>query len=132
MIELASLTSWVVFAACVTGLAARTLIPYWDKIQKGEIKQFDLKFLGTVAIAFVGALTPSMMFFPTIIDNIPDQYAQMGLPFVFIFVAIAAYGANDAVNYGLKKVGEKKEQNNIAGLKQVIHEVLDEREGERK
>lgn len=72
VIELASLTAWVVFAACVTGLAARTLVPYWDKIQKGEITQFDLKFLGTVAIAFAGALIPSMMFFSTILDNIPE------------------------------------------------------------
>lgn len=51
----------------------------------------------------------------------------MGLPYVFIFVAISAYGANGMVNYGLKKIGDKKEKNNIAGLKQVIHEVLDER-----
>lgn len=104
MIEIGSLTSWVVFTACVVGQSARTLLPYFNKIQTGEIQHFNMKFFATVLMAFAAALTPSMLFFPVVMGMIPVDYALMGVPFVFLFVVIAAYGANDIVNKGVKAV----------------------------
>lgn len=104
MIEIGSLTSWVVFTACVVGQSARTLLPYFNKMQTGEIQHFDMKFFATVLMAFAAALTPSMLFFPVVMGMIPTDYALMGTPFVFLFVVIAAYGANDIVNKGVKAV----------------------------
>jgi len=107
MIEIGSITSWVVFTACVVGQSARTLIPYFNKMQTGEITNFDMKFFATVLMAFAAALTPSMLFFPVIMGMIPEDYALMGTPFIFLFVVIAAYGANDIINKGVSFVGSK-------------------------
>ena len=122
MIEIGSLTSWVVFTACVVGQSARTLIPYFNRIQTGEIDHFDLKFFATVLMAFAAALTPSMLFFPVVMEMIPDDYALMGTPFVFLFVAIAAYGANDIINKGVVTLANgiqsrgKSSNNNVVSI----------------
>ena len=76
-------------------------------MQTGEITNFDMKFFATVLMAFAAALTPSMLFFPVIMGMIPEDYALMGTPFIFLFVVIAAYGANDIINKGVSFVGSK-------------------------
>ena len=123
-IALGNMTSWLVFVGIAIGQAARTLLPYWDKLKSGEIDVFDRKFIGTAIIAFVGAVIPSLALFPAVMEQLDPAVANVGLAATFVLSVLIGYGANDIVNYGLK-LSTKNASN--AALEKRIDIIVEQR-----
>lgn len=107
LVSFGTVTSWVVVLGLLVGHAARTLLPYWDKIQAGEIDMFNKKFIGTAVIAFIGSIVPTFAFFPEAMERIGPHIGTFGIPTIFVLSVLVGYGANSVVNYGLKRAEAK-------------------------
>lgn len=90
-----------VIAGATLGNFARTMIPYWAKLQTNPDMIFEKKFLGTALVSFIGALGLGLGLFPTLIEQVP--ISSMSLAAIFAVVALTAYGINAGINWGMDK-----------------------------
>ena len=86
---------WVVILACVIGTFARTLLPYWNKLQENPETVFEKKFLGTAALSFITSLAIGFGIFPSIFANVESNGS---LTSVFAIAALMAFGINTGAN----------------------------------
>lgn len=105
MLSVGDTTTIATIVGIFIGIVARTVLRYLEKLraaeQTGEQMKFDQKFLVTAIIGFVMALAPTITLFPTIVEKI-GPLGGLALPAVVITSAMAAYGTNEAINYGVK------------------------------
>jgi hypothetical protein len=122
-IDFGNVVAWIVFGGIVLGVTGRTILPYWGKIQSGEINIFDKKFLGTALAAFIGSFTPSVILFPVVMDKIGPDTGNLALPIIFVVSAGFGFGANDLANLIMKYFA--KNQSVSVRIQQEVRKQVD-------
>ena len=95
-------TDLTVIGGAVLGNFARTMIPYWAKLKETPEILFEKKFLGTAIISFLGAIGVGLGLFPTILETV--DVSSMSLAGIFAIVALASFGLNAGINWGIDQV----------------------------
>lgn len=111
-------TEWIVILASITGSAAATLYPYWEKLRVDPELLFEKKFLGTAIVSIVASVALGVSIFPSLFANIPPGLSQAG---IFAIVATSAFGINRGSNMMLPKPST-----DAATLAKALKEIRDE------
>lgn len=97
------ISEYYIFLVVLLGIAVRTLIPYLQKLQAGEISKFDMKYVASLLLTLIWAVPVAVGVFSTI--ELPDTITSLGFWFT---VFLAGMGANTITNWPIDSATRAK------------------------